>query len=229
MFKKLIAGATAAATIAGVLAVGAPSASAKAQPDSIVAALSASAANNRNGQATDRNPFDHDILLAAAGALDLVPVLDGFTGTVFAPTDAAFRALVADLTNTPRWRVSEAKALETLVAIAGQSDLNGTGIGGAAALTETVKYHVSAKQIPNLRREARTVGSVDTITDLPAALSDGEFGLKGRFSVRLVDDDRNDRDPRWFGRTIRTADGGTVHVINQVLRPLDLSILFPDD
>jgi uncharacterized surface protein with fasciclin (FAS1) repeats len=229
MFKKLIAGATAAATVVGVLAVASPNASATSQPASIVAALSASAANNRDGQATDRNPFDHDILLAAADALGLVPVLDGFTGTVFAPTDGAFRALVADLTNTPQWRLSEANVLDTLVAIAGDPDLNSTGIGGAAALTETVKYHVTAEQIPNLRKRARHGAPVDTITELPSSLSDGEFDLSGRFFVRLSDDDRDDRDPRWFGRTIRTADGGTVHVISGVLRPLDLSILFPAD
>lgn len=229
MFKKLIAGATAAATVAGVLAVASPTASATSQPASIFAALSASAANNRDGQATDRNPFDHDILLAAAGALGLVPVLNGFTGTVFAPNDSAFRALVADLTNTPRWKLSEAKVLDTLLTIAGEPDLNGTGISGAAALTETVKYHVTGEQIPNLRTRARTGAPVDTITDLPTSLSDGTFDLSGRFFVRLVDDDRNDRDPRWFGRTISTADGGTVHVINGVLRPLDLSALFPAD
>jgi uncharacterized surface protein with fasciclin (FAS1) repeats len=194
-----------------------------------VDALSASAANNRDGEATDRNPFDHDVLLAAAGALGLVPVLDGFTGTVFAPNDGAFRALVADLTNTPQWKLSEAEVLGTLVAIAGEADLNDTGVDGATALAETVKYHVTGEQIPNLRQRAKAGGPVDTITDLPESLSDGQVDLGGRFVVRLVDDDTNDRDPRFFGRTIATADGGTIHVINRVLRPLDLAVLFPAD
>lgn len=46
--------------------------------------------------------------------------------------------------------------------------------------------------------------------------------------MQLVDDD-NDRDPRWFGQTVRAEDGGTIHVISEVLRPLDLAILFPGD
>lgn len=240
--RKLAAAVVAGTALAGAAAIAAP-ASATSQPPSIVAALAASAANNPAGSATDRNWSDFDILLAAASALPfdaindpsgptLAYALTGFTGTVFAPADASFRGLVADLTNTPIWRLSEADVLNTLLAIAGNPDLNGTGIPGVAALSETVRYHVTGQQIPNLRDAARAGTTVTTLTQLPAlGLSDGKFKLQGPVFglVGLADDDRNDLDPFWFGQTIRTADGGTIHAIAGVLRPLDLKILFPGD
>jgi uncharacterized surface protein with fasciclin (FAS1) repeats len=230
MFKKFLAGATAVAATAGLLAVAAPNAQALSKPDSIVSALVARSDNNPGDSPTDRRWWDNDILIAAADALGLVPTLQGFDGTVFAPNDYAFRVLVADLTDQRVRNVSEAEALETLVAIAGEADLNGTGISGAAALTETVKYHATAEQIPNLRLRNRDSAPVDTITDLPASLSDGQFDIRGRWwSIRLADDDTDDRDPRYVGRTIEAENGGTVHVIDRVLRPLDLQILFPAD
>ncbi len=227
--KTLVAGVAAGAITAGALAVSAPASATGSQPDSIVAAVLASADNNRPGEATDRRAWDTDILREAVIALGLAPALTDFTGTVFAPNDFAFRRLVADLTDQRVWRVSEAEALDTLLAIAGEADLNGTGISGITALTETVKYHVTGEQIPNLRQRSKAGGPVDTITDLPASLSDGSFDLSGRWFVRLIDDDTNDRDPYYFGSTIGTADGGTIHIISRVLRPLDLQILFPAD
>lgn len=213
------------------------------RPASIVDALTASAANNPAGSATDRNWKDFDILLAAVSALPfdavnnpqgpkLVDALAGFKGTVFAPADASFRGLVSDLTNTPIWKLSEAKVLETLLAIAANPSLNGTGIKGVAALSETVKYHVTAAQIPYLRQAAYKCTSVTTLTQLPAlGLSDGVFGLKLQWGgiVSLKDDDTNDLNPFWFGQTIRCADGGTIHAVAGVLRPLDLKVLFPLD
>jgi len=213
------------------------------QPASIVDALAASAANNPAGSATDCKWTDFDILLAAVSALPfdaikdpggvkLVDVLTGFTGTVFAPADASFRGLVSDLTNTPIWKLSEAKVLEILLAIAGEPNLNETGIPGVAALSETVRYHVTAQQIPCLRQAAYKCTSVTTLTQLPdLGLSDGIFELKRPCLgiVSLRDDDKNDLDPFWFGQTIRCADGGTIHAIAGVLRPLDLKVLFPLD
>ena len=213
------------------------------QPASIVDALAASAANNPAGSATDCNWKDFDILLAAVSALPfdavnnpqgpkLVDALAGFKGTVFAPADASFRGLVSDLTNTPVWKLSEAKVLQTLLGIAGTSNLNGTGISGLAALSETVRYHVTAAQIPYLRTAAYKCASIKTLTQLPAlGLSDGVFKLRPPYLgiVRLIDDDTGDLNPFWFGQTIRCADGGTIHAIAGVLRPLDLKVLFPLD
>jgi hypothetical protein len=235
--------ALASAAILGSVALAAPAAATgSTQPASIVDALAASAANNPPGSATDNNWNDLDILLAAAGALPfdavnnppdgptIAEALTGFTGTVFAPADASFRGLVADLTNTPIWQLSEADVLNTLLAVAGTPNLNETGISGAAALSETVKYHATSAQIPNLRHPGSR--TVTTLTQLPALdLSDGTFEIKRPFVgvVGLVDDDPTDLNPFSFGRTIRAADGGTVHVIAGVLRPLDLVGLFPND
>jgi hypothetical protein len=241
-FRKLTAAAIAGAALVGTAAVATPAgATGSTRPASIVAALAASAADNPQGSATDGNWNDLDILLAATQALPfdavgnpggpkIVDALTGFTGTVFAPADAAFRGLVADLTNTPIWKLDEAAVLNALLTIAADPNLNGTGVSGLAALSETVRYHATATQIPDLRRPASR--SVATLTQLPAlGLSDGTFDIKRPFFglVGLADDDKNDLDPFWFGRTVRAADGGTVHVIAGVLRPLDLAILFPGD
>jgi hypothetical protein len=240
--RTLTAALIVGAALVGTAAVASPAgATGSAPPPTIVDALAASAANNAPGSLTDKNWNDHDILLAAAQTLPfdavndpqgprIAAALTGFTGTVFAPADAAFRGLVADLTNTPIWKLSEAAVLDELLKIAAVADLNGTGISGVAALSETVRYHATSAQIPNLRQPASR--SVATLTQLPAlGLSDGTFEIKRPFLglVGLADDDRNDFDPFWFGRTVRTGDGGTVHVIAGVLRPLDLAVLFPAD
>jgi hypothetical protein len=242
MMRRILVLASMVAVV-GALTVSSTASATGSQPATIVDALAASAANNPAGSATDSTWTDFDILLAAVKALPadaignpngpkLVDALTGFNGTVFAPADASFRGLVSDLTNTPIWRLSEADVLNTLLAIAGNPNLNGTGIPGVAALSETVKYHVTGAQIQYLRQAARTNTIVQTITALPAlGLSDGKFELKGPFLgfVGLNDDDNNDLDPFWFGQTIRTADGGTIHAIAGVLRPLDLKVLFPND
>jgi uncharacterized surface protein with fasciclin (FAS1) repeats len=233
--KKPLAAATAAAAALAGVALAAP-AQAADKPASIVAALAASAGNNVHGKATDSNWRDFDILLALAGELELVDDLTGFTGTVFAPADASFRGLVADLTNT--FPTSEAAVLATLTAIAdGTISVPGVGeLPGSAVLAEVVKYHVTARQIPNLttpgNRTVDTITDLDTITNEDGvALSDGSFTIKRPFLglVGLVDDDTTDLNPFWFGQTIHTADGGTIHVIAGVLRPLEFKALFAND
>jgi len=153
--RKLAAAAIAGAALVGTAAVATPAgATGSTQPASIVAALAASAANNPEGSATDGNWNDLDILLAASqtlpfdavgnpGGPKIVDALTGFTGTVFAPADAAFRGLVADLTNTPIWKLDEAAVLNALLTIAAEPNLNNTGVSGLAALSETVRYHAT--------------------------------------------------------------------------------------
>lgn len=239
--RSLIAVAVAGASLLGAVSAASPVSAHRGAPPSIVAALAAS------GGTPDRNGFDFDILLSAVSALPfdaadpagptLAQALTGFTGTVFAPTDAAFIALVADLTNTPARKVSERQALDILLQVAATPDLNGTGVSGAAALSETVKYHVTGAQIRDLGAAGRQRTVVTTLTALPVlGLSDGQFRIERPFFglASLSDDDRNDADPLGlagpFGLgTVRTADGGTIHAITGVLRPLDLAVLFPAD
>lgn len=235
-FRPMIA--LAGTAILGSAALAAPAyATGTAPPASIVAALAASAANNPAGSATDGNWNDLDILLAVSTRLPfdtlgapngptLAQALTGFTGTVFAPADASFRGLVADLTNTPIWKLTEADVLNTLLAVAG-STYQVTGFGpvpGSVLLSETVRYHVTGAQIRDLRQPVNP--RVTTLTQLPTlGLGDGEFDLKAPVFglVGMRDDDATDADPFWFGRTVRTADGGTIHVIAGVLRPVDLA------
>ncbi len=242
-FPTLGAALVAGAAFLGTAAVAVPAgATGSSQPATIIDALAASAANNPAGSVTDSNWNDLDILLAAAAVLpfdglaadspSIAEALTGFTGTVFAPADASFRGLVADLTNTPIWKLSEADVLNVLLAIAGQTfEVPGVGsVPGTVVLSETVKYHATVAQIPDLRRPASR--GVVTLTQLPVlGLSDGMFEIRRPLFgfVSLADDDPKDLDPFWFGRTVRTADGGTIHVIAGVLRPLDLVALFPLD
>jgi uncharacterized surface protein with fasciclin (FAS1) repeats len=220
--RALVAGGLAAVSLATLAVV--PSAGATAP--SIVEIVAASAADNPIDPttglpaATDHRWNDFDILLAAVGALGLTDAVAGLNGaTVFAPADASFRGLVADLTNTPVWKLSEADVLNTLVAIAGEPDLNGTGISGATALTETVLYHVSPENVTNLRSRR---SAIPTLSSLP------DTTIRPLFGFILRDRDGNDLDPFTVSRAI-TASNGTVYVIAGVLRPLDLKVLFPGD
>ncbi|MCU0258875.1 MAG: fasciclin domain-containing protein, partial [Solirubrobacteraceae bacterium] len=155
--KRLLGLMAATALAAGALPAAAQ-ASASDTPNSLFATAAASLGDN-GGNATDKNWYDFDILANAVVALGLDGALkdDGPGGsgldsaTVFAPNDRAFQQLVADITNTPWWRLSEAQTLQTLLTVAGSSNLNNTGIPGAAALKQTVLYHVSGENITNLR------------------------------------------------------------------------------
>jgi hypothetical protein len=231
MMKRRLSGLLAVAALAVAVV---PATASADTPNSLFATAAASLGDN-GGNATDRNWYDFDVLANAVVALGLGPALqdngDGLTGlgvkaTVFAPNDRAFQLLVADVTGRPWWRVSEKETLDTLLAVAGTADLNGSGISGAEALKQTVLYHVSPENIANLR--ARSFGA-----DIPTANTVGRTDIDpapvpflGWASLR--DGDPNDVNPLWYGRTIR-ASNGTIHVVAGVLRPLDLKALFPAD
>jgi uncharacterized surface protein with fasciclin (FAS1) repeats len=248
-FRNTLIGATAAA-----LAIGAPAAlatkgsapeppkapTAKAKPTILSAVLGSKAKNPIDPatgmqSATDNQWYDLDILRESVVALGLGDAVAGLDGaTVFAPTDNAFRYLVADLTNTPVEELDEAEVLAAVVAIASDPNpLNGTPFTGAQALTQTVLYHVSPETIKNLRARAanRKAPDITTATALPTLVP----GVTGTIDpyvyanrVYLEDGDSPDRDPKYTGFSIH-ASNGTVHYIDRVLRPLDLKILFPTD
>ncbi|HWH13227.1 MAG TPA: fasciclin domain-containing protein, partial [Miltoncostaeaceae bacterium] len=182
---------------------------------------------------TDDNWYDLDILREAVVALGLADAVAGLDGaTVFAPNDMAFRHLVADLTNTPASELDESEVLAALVAIASDpAPLNGTPFTGAAALTQTVLYHVSPEAVRNLRPRVKG-GPIPTLTTLPDALPGVAVGTLNPYTFRnrvyLGDGDANDRDPQYARFTVK-ASNGTVHHIDGVLRPLDLVALFPGD
>ncbi len=110
------------------------------------------------------------------------------------------------------------------MAIAGEANLNGSGVSGADALTQTILYHVSGENITNLPK--RAFGANITGLNSVGTNQIDPFNFWG--FVGLQDGDKNDLNPFWVGKTI-PASNGTVHVIAGVLRPLDFKALFPLD
>ena len=208
--RTLVAGAVGAAVIVGGSLTASP---AQAQAPSILDIVAASLADNDAGQATDRRWNDFDILANVVGALGLSDAVAGLNGaTVFAPTDASFRGLVADLTNTPIWKLKEADVLNTLVSLTADETIKG-------ALTTTVLYHVSPSNVTDLFTNRSAIPTVAGPEIRPIPL---------RFSAILRDGDPTDFDPFVVGKPI-TASNGTVYVIAGVLRPIELKGLFPLD
>jgi uncharacterized surface protein with fasciclin (FAS1) repeats len=203
MIRKLIAGVAAGAALAAPLALAAP-AQASTGPDNLVAALVG--ASGPSAGTPDANSRDFDILISLAGDAGLVPTLESWEGTVFAPADASFRGLVADLTNTFPWRLDEATVLATVRSL------------GVGAVGEVLKYHVTEAQIPRL---SQAPSEVETLS----ALGDGDFQVKKSFLTSFKDNDDDDLNPFWTGQTIRAKNGGTAHVIAGVLRPIDFAAL----
>ncbi len=207
--RSLVAGAIGAAVIVGGSLT---ASSAQAQAPSILDIVAGSL-NDNGGQATDRRWNDFDILANVVIALELADDVGGLNGaTAFAPTDASFRGLVADLTNTPVWKLKEADVLNTLVSLTADETIKG-------ALTTTVLYHVSPIDVTDLFTNRSSIPTVGGPEIRPIPL---------RFSAILRDGDPTDFDPFVVGKPI-TASNGTVYVIAGVLRPIELSGLFPLD
>jgi uncharacterized surface protein with fasciclin (FAS1) repeats len=231
---KRLLGLLAATALAAGAVPAAAQASAPADTQNSLFATAAASLGDNGGNATDKNWYDFDILANAVVALGLDGALkdDGPGGagvdsaTVFAPNDRAFQQLVADITNTPFWKLSEAQTLQALVDVAGVANLNGSGVSGATALTQTVLYHVSGENITNLR--SRSFGAdITALNTVGTNKIDPVFVPLVRW-VSLRDGDSNDGNPLWYGRTIG-ASNGTIQVISGVLRPLNLDALFPAD
>jgi uncharacterized surface protein with fasciclin (FAS1) repeats len=232
--KRLLGLLAATALAAGAVPAAAQASGSSGTPSNSLFDTVAASLSDNGGSATDKNWYDFDILANAVVALGLDGALKddgpGGTGldsaTVFGPNDRAFQQLVADITNTPFWKLSEADTLQALLDVAGVADLNGSGVSGATALTQTVLYHVSGENIMNLRKRAFGP-DITTVNTVGSTKIDPVFVPFVRW-VSLRDGDKNDGNPLWYGRTIG-ASNGTIQVISGVLRPLDLDALFPAD
>jgi uncharacterized surface protein with fasciclin (FAS1) repeats len=211
--RTLVAGAVGAAVIVAGSVASSP---AQAQGPSILDIVVGSLNDNPTpGTGTDNRWNDFDILANVVGALGLAETVGGLNGaTAFAPADASFRGLVADLTNTPVWQLTEAGVLQTLGTLAGDPVIG-------PALKTTVLYHVSGENITDLfkRRAAIPTAAGEGLTIRPIPL---------RFSAILRDGDPTDANPFVVGGPI-AASNGTVYVIAGVLRPIELKGLFPLD
>jgi uncharacterized surface protein with fasciclin (FAS1) repeats len=163
----------------------------------------------------DRNGHDYDILTAAVLAVlkakpsSPVGVLaDGKTAlTAFLPNDRAFQILVADIQHTKRLP-GEKKAF-TAVA--------GLGIG---TVESVLLYHV----VPGVTIDRKAALKSDGARLKTAAGTTVKVDVYGSYwkRVKLIDADRNDRDPRVIKFDINRGNRQIAHGIDRVLRPADL-------
>jgi uncharacterized surface protein with fasciclin (FAS1) repeats len=186
--RTLVASLVGAAAIA-TMAIAAPNqASAGASGDAVVNAVVSSS--------------QFDVLEAVLVDLGLVETVAGLeNATIFAPADASFRGLVADLLNVPIWNLPEAEVIRVLTTVVPQD-----------VLAAVVSYHVGFKQLDG------TYTMLDTQTVKPVRF----FGI-----TFLEDKDNTDLNPFIVGRT--NAGTNTVFTIAGVLRPTELKNLFPLD
>ncbi|MGB5757581.1 MAG: fasciclin domain-containing protein [Acidimicrobiales bacterium] len=165
------------------------------------------------GDGTDRNWYDFDILAAGVSAAGLSDALDNPDAdlTVFAPNDRAFQALVADLYGWRFWFADEARILDKLVEL--ETSAPGT-------LETVILYHAVPGQI-----DSATALSVPRGTAL-TTLQGGDIKVYPypRFrTAQLVDNDPNDVNPFLVKSKLDIqASNGIIHGISFVLRPVDL-------
>lgn len=213
MLKRHLAGPVAGALVAAAL-VTAPIAPANAQraagTDSLAALLAA------DGQKLDKNWKDFDIIEAAvltvAGAKPETPLLALTDGkkrlTAFAPTDAAFRKLVEDLTGS-----APKSEKATVDAILATYDVD--------TIESVLLYHVVAGSTLNSTKVVAAAKKKQKITMANGATIRVKL-QKGK--VVLVDKDKNDRDARAIPKLLDLNKGNRQigHGIDRVLRPLNL-------
>lgn len=197
----------AAATIAAALAVGAVSGTAAAAEGtkSLAEVLTA------DGNQFDKNNKDFDILteavLAVLAAKPESPVKALTQGevelTAFAPTDLAFKHLVHSLTG--KMPKTEAK---TFAAVAGL---------GIDTVETVLLYHV----VPGPAIPASAAIKADNVKLTTAAGSTFKVDVRGK-TIRLIDKDRDARNPRVIGTDVNAGNAQIAHVIDRVLRPVNL-------
>ena len=150
---------------------------------------------------------DFSILVAALSGAGLVDtVRDANDITVFAPTDAAFAGLAADLgfTGDPSDKVAVFNSIADAL-----SDLAPDG-NPIPLLTDVLLYHVSPV--------AQTAAQVDAADRVETLLAGATFGSEG---TELVDNEPDLDNPNIVGPDIE-ADNGIVQVIDKVLLPIDI-------
>nr|WP_296065354.1 fasciclin domain-containing protein [uncultured Actinoplanes sp.] len=209
---KRAAAVTTAALVASALAAAPADAHGKTKPlgtRSLATVLTA----DKSG--FDHNGRDYDILTAAVLAVlkakpsSPVGVLaDGKTAlTAFIPNDRAFEILVADLQHSKRLP-SEKKAF---TAVAGL---------GIDTVETVLLYHV----VPGATIDRKAALKSDNARLKTAAGSSVKVDVYGGWwkRVKLIDADRNDRNPRVIKFDVNKGNRQIAHGIDRVLRPIDL-------
>lgn len=208
--RKIAAGLAAASAVA--LAAGALAPAANAAPlgeNSLAAVLLSD--NNQ----FDSNHRDFDIVTEAALAVlkakptSKVSVLT--TGnvavTAFVPTDAAFMTLVKDLTGK-----KPASEQATFAAVAGL---------GIRTVEKVLLYHV----VPGATIDAKTALQSNRAKLKTAQGKTVEVLVHGQGAKRIIslsDRDYNSRNARVIGVDVNAGNKQIAHVVDRVVRPMDL-------
>jgi uncharacterized surface protein with fasciclin (FAS1) repeats len=170
----------------------------------------------RDTSGFDRNGYDYDILtkavLTVLQAKPQSPVKVLSNGSValtaFIPNDRAFERLAQDLTHSRRLP-SEQQAFTTVAGL------------GVNTVETVLLYHVVPGATIDARTALRSDGAALKTALGPTVTVDVE-GFKFCRRIRLVDADRNDRDPRVVRFDINKGNKQIAHGIDRVLRPTDL-------
>ncbi|MFI5912154.1 fasciclin domain-containing protein [Dactylosporangium sp. NPDC051541] len=161
----------------------------------------------------DRNSRDYDILTKAvltvlqAKPQSPVKVLtDGTVAlTAFLPDDRAFERLAQDVGGGH----SLPSEQQAFTAVAGL---------GVDTVEQVLLYHVIPGATIDARAARKADGAALTTALGPAITVDVRYG----WCIRLVDADRNDRDPVVVRTDINRGNKQIAHGIDRVLRPVDL-------
>jgi uncharacterized surface protein with fasciclin (FAS1) repeats len=213
---RLLAGPLATIAVAGIaLGVTAPAASAAPTHKPKLGTTSLASLLTSDGNTFDRNAHDFDIVteavLAVLAAKPDSPVgvlADGKTRvTAFVPTDRAFRLLVKDLTGK-----SYRSEKKVFAAAAGL---------GIDTVETVLLYHVVPGARITKRVALRSDGAALT-TAQGGTVTVNVIGHRPHRAVRLIDKDRNDRNPQVVTFNLNKGNRQIAHGINRVLRPIDL-------
>jgi hypothetical protein len=212
-FRKLIAGAVAAAALIGSVTTASAASASSPPPQPTLAEILAA-----QGPIGDGNWYDFDIINGVVGQilaanpdspLALAADPNSPKLTAFLPNDRAFQALAADLYGWWYWWADESKVASALLA---KIDI--------ATLEFVVSYHVHVGLI-----DSATALRVPWGTKVPM-LAGGDikvYPLRFFKTAFLGDNDRNDIDPFLVPSKLDIkASNGIAHGISFVLRPVDL-------
>lgn len=207
--KHLTTGIAIAATAALTVGAVAP---AQAAPERKAGERSLAAVLAMDGAKLDKNWKDFDILeQGVLAVLEAKPnskvkllTQGGKRATAFLPTDAAFRALVKDLTGT-----APTTEKATLAAL--------TSVADTKTLETVLLYHVVAGKTLTSPK----VVKADGMKIRTAAGAKIGVQVKGK-KVWVTDLDKDDRDARVIKVDINKGNKQVGHAIDRVLRPLDL-------
>jgi uncharacterized surface protein with fasciclin (FAS1) repeats len=207
--RKIAAGIAAASALTLAAGAAAPAAMAADGNKSLAFVLTAQAPK------FDKNAHDYDILTAAVLAVlkddpeSPVKVLANGKArvTAFLPNDRAFRILAEDLTG--KHIQSERKVFAAVASL------------GLPTVETVLLYHVVPGATINSKAALKAKG-VKLTTAQGGKVTVNVVHYKGKQQIRLLDKDRNSRNPRVIVADINKGNKQIAHGIDRVLRPLDL-------